>query len=53
MMKPKSASAYLDLHNQVSRDLVNLIQLERDKDGVVRDLLPTLYKFAMEGEFNT
>ncbi|XP_070194782.1 probable cytochrome P450 12a5, mitochondrial [Littorina saxatilis] len=49
MMKPKSASAYLDLHSKISDDFVAAIDRARDEDGVVQDLLPDLYKFAMEG----
>ncbi|XP_076450255.1 cytochrome P450 302a1, mitochondrial-like isoform X2 [Babylonia areolata] len=49
MLKPKSASAYLHLHNQVSDDFVTVIRRLRGPDGVIDDLLPELYKFAMEG----
>lgn len=49
MLKPKSASAYLGHHNLVARDFVTLIDRNRDENGVIEDLLPELYKFAMEG----
>ncbi|KAK7478619.1 hypothetical protein BaRGS_00030151 [Batillaria attramentaria] len=49
MMKPKSASAYLDLHCGVADDFVAAIGRQRDEQGVVEDILPELYKFAMEG----
>ncbi|KAL8617548.1 hypothetical protein ACOMHN_055329 [Nucella lapillus] len=49
MLKPKSASAYLDLHNTVSEDFVACIDRLRGPDGIIEDLLPELYKFAMEG----
>ena len=50
MLKPKSASAYLGLHNGVSDDFVAVLDRLRDQDGVIPDLLPHLYKFAMEGQ---
>lgn len=49
MMKPKSATAYLDMHNGVADDFVSAISRMRNKDGVVEEILPELYKFAMEG----
>ena len=50
MLKPKSASAYVGLHNSLANDFVATIHRLRDKDGVIDDLLPHLYKFAMEGQ---
>nr|KAG5693273.1 hypothetical protein BaRGS_011594 [Batillaria attramentaria] len=52
MMKPKSASAYLDLHCGVADDFVAAIGRQRDEQGVVEDILPELYKFAMEGRLS-
>ena len=53
MLKSRSASAYLGLHNEVSTDFVTAIGRLRDQDGVVHDLLPHLYRLAMEGRLWT
>ena len=48
MMRPRSAMFYIDTVDTSSRQLCDLLKFHRDQSGVVRDVLPNVYRWALD-----
>ena len=47
-MRPSSASYYLDDLINITHDFISLVQAKADTDNTIDDLLPFIYRYAME-----
>jgi len=48
MMRPQSAMFYIDTVDTSSRQLCDLLKFHRDQRGVVTDVLPNVYRWALD-----
>ena len=48
MMRPRSAMFYIDTVDTSSRQLCDLLKFHRDHSGVVRNVLPSVYRWALD-----
>ena len=48
MMRPRSAMFYIDTVDASSRQLCDLLRFHRDQTGLVSDVLPNVYRWALD-----
>ncbi len=48
LMRPASATHYLDDLIEITEDFQNLVESNMDGENVVHDLTPLLFRYAME-----